>query len=68
MIDLVSTVGGLVYDFVIVFSLLTACVHLRDISESIQELVSISYYLAEIKRRVDSIEKRLGKQKDIKAD
>ena len=53
MLALASAVAGFIYNFVIRFTLLTACVHLREIATHAEELISISYHVSEIRRRLN---------------
>lgn len=58
MLALASAVAGFVYHFVIIYTLLTACVHLRDIATHAEELISISYHVSEIRRRLNVMDRR----------
>ena len=78
MIDLISTVAGLLYNFAIIFTVLTACAHLRDICDCAQELASVTHFMSEINRKLGIIERRMqadqpketkvDQPKEIKAD
>jgi hypothetical protein len=52
MLVVLSVVAEFVYYSIVLFALLTACVHLKDIATYAEELVSISYHVSEIRRRL----------------
>jgi hypothetical protein len=57
---MLAIIAGMVYNFTLMFAVLTACAHLRDISDYAQELVSITYHVSEIRRRLAAIERRMA--------
>lgn len=44
-------------DVVLVFMAFTACSYLRDMTEYTHELVSVTYHLSEIRRRIHALER-----------
>jgi hypothetical protein len=68
MLEFMSTAVGHLTNLVLVLSVLNACAHLREICDTVQELMCISYHVSEIRRRLTAIEKRLPPVKETKAD
>ena len=57
---MLAIIAGMVYNFTLMFAVLTACAHLRDISDYAQELVSITYHVSEIRRRLAAFDRRMA--------